>query len=372
MIRKINIIILIMILLVGGVYAIKNPSAVYCEEMGYEFVVNNTEEGDVGICILPNGSSVGAWNFLKGKVAKEYSYCEKQGYVLKTIEDSEKCSSIFSYDCAVCVKEDGEEIEVTKLMNLSYNEGVCGDDYCFELEESYETCPQDCPFNQKDGYCDMIPDGICDPDCSPEEDIDCEQSKKTNYPALFSLIFLILFLSFLIVLVSIKIFKIIRKRSRRKEGIKTLEKKEKDIGMKKIGLRKDFKKELKEKEKTFKKKERFLDKLLWRKKKAHGREKEVLGRKLKQDRKLLTKKKSKTKKELGKKFETKEKFLKGKVNQEIRKLLSAGRAQLASGNKSEAKNTYRKVRKLHSSLKSSEKNKELYNRILIFHKRLTK
>lgn len=226
-----------------------------------------------------------------------------------------------------------------------------------------------------------------------------KSSKKINYSAIILITIIVLFVVFLIVIISVKIFKIIRRRRFGKiKGIKKLEKIKKGIDLKKLELKKGFQKELKEKERAFKKKERFLDKLLWRKKKARGKEHEALRRKLKHDRKLLSGKKLEIKKELGKKFETKRKllefkktglekekkvvrdksqkevrkYLKGKVNQEIRRLLLEGRMQLSSGNKLAARNTYRKIRKLHGSLKSSEKNKELHNKILIFHKRLTK
>lgn len=591
-----------MILLVVRVYAILDPSAVYCDAMGYEFTIKETESGVISACVLSDGTEVNSWDFLKGKIGKEYSYCEKEGYILKTIEDSEKCSSIFSYDCAVCVK-DGEEIEVTTLMNLSFDESLCGDGICmletyygcpedcpsgygdgycdkvddgrcdpdcvrggdsdcpefiekipdneiltqnmvfyltlsykdnkvnledlilmkgqlptifepvsgytanfisfsgnklytlkflfsfsaigstkvsflvlpyfpnakqievysfeevllltidiseyalcnedFNCEiprENYENCPADCSSGIEDGICDFVEDGICDPDCG-ERELDCQgivytaseiqylnqeyqkqidtlnqisanvtdsfeqenirkqiQSmesrikeiaeksfKKRGYLAIASLAFLVLFLVFLISIISVKIFKIIkRKRSRR--NVKELEKKEKGIGLKKTELKKDFQKKLKEKEKSLMKKEKFLDRLLFRKKKVHGKEKEVLGKKLEKDKKLLTEKKTEVKKELRKEFEAKESSLesqkielkkeekaaKDKIHHEIRELLSVGREQVAYGNKSGARDTYRKLRKLHDSLKSSEKNKELHDSILMFYKRLTK
>jgi len=65
-----------------------------------------------------------------------------------------------------------------------------------------------------------------------------------------------------------------------------------------------------------------------------------------------------------------DKFLKGKVNQEIRNLLVKARQQLSEKDKSGAKETYRKIRKLYSSLKKSERNKELYKEISIFYKKL--
>ena len=139
--------ILLIVFMPKKVRGMRNPSAVYCQEMGYEFSIKETEEGEIGICTLPDGTSVGAWDFLKGKVAKEYSYCEKEGYTLKTIVDSEKCSSIVSNECAVCVTESGEEIEIAVLMGLDFSEKlvICGDNICdSEFGENYQNCPQDC------------------------------------------------------------------------------------------------------------------------------------------------------------------------------------------------------------------------------------
>lgn len=184
MIKKMSIGILMMIFLAVNVYAELNPSAVYCDAMGYKYIINTTPTGSqVGICVLPDGSSVGAWDFLKGKLGKEHSYCEKEGYRLKTISDSPKCFRIYSQECAVCVK-DGEEIEVTKLMNLSFDETVCGDGVCTAVED-FLTCPEDCPSGRRNGYCDGLNDGACDPDCAPGEDPNCpdeDESRRFETP----------------------------------------------------------------------------------------------------------------------------------------------------------------------------------------------
>jgi len=53
----------------------------------------------------------------------------------------------------------------------AYAQGTCGDGIC-ESFESYKTCPEDCHSGGKDGYCDHIKDGICDPDCLPYKNAD--------------------------------------------------------------------------------------------------------------------------------------------------------------------------------------------------------
>lgn len=160
------------IILTNSAHALKNPAAVYCTSLGYDYDVETwIDGGQIGLCKLPNNQTVEAWAFLKGKVGKEYSYCTRQGYKIKTIY-GEKCSSIYSSECAACIVN-GEEVEVTKLMNLNFEEGECGDEIC-AIGENFGNCPQDCPSGSEEGYCDAIMDGICDQDCKTGEDVDCK------------------------------------------------------------------------------------------------------------------------------------------------------------------------------------------------------
>ncbi|MEA3255225.1 MAG: hypothetical protein U9Q22_05275 [Candidatus Altiarchaeota archaeon] len=58
---------------------------------------------------------------------------------------------------------------------------LCNDSIC-EPHENYQNCPQDCPSGGEDDYCDKVDDGICDPDCSPQEDLDCVPSTTAPTP----------------------------------------------------------------------------------------------------------------------------------------------------------------------------------------------
>ena len=100
--------------------AMVNPSAAYCEALGYEYTMESTPQGQRGLCVLPNGEAVSAWDFLKGKVGQEYSYCQQQGYQIKTVKDTETCMKFGTVECAVCVLDDGTEVEVTELMELDF------------------------------------------------------------------------------------------------------------------------------------------------------------------------------------------------------------------------------------------------------------
>jgi putative hemolysin len=150
--------------------ALMNPASVYCSALGYNYSVKD------GSCIFPDGSKVDAWKFLLGEEKQEYSYCARQGYEVKIIKSEEECSLFLTESCAGCLLPNGSVIEVTKLMGLSFVEGVCGDRRCV-IGESYKNCPQDCPSGSRDGYCDEVKDGICDEDCLlqniTEKDPDC-------------------------------------------------------------------------------------------------------------------------------------------------------------------------------------------------------
>ena len=52
--------------------------------------------------------------------------------------------------------------------------GICNGNEICENKENHQNCPQDCLSGQKDGYCDGIPDNICDIDCPSQSDPDCE------------------------------------------------------------------------------------------------------------------------------------------------------------------------------------------------------
>ncbi|MEM2121941.1 MAG: DUF333 domain-containing protein [Candidatus Woesearchaeota archaeon] len=248
------------VLFLKNCFGMLNPAAVYCEALGYRYLIEE------GLCELPNGQRVIDWDFLKGKVAQEYSYCVREGYQIKTVDDPEKCVGFLTEECGFCVLPNGTEVEVTELMSLKLEEGLCGDGKCVlgetyescpedcpepeeksneteeklpeetpvekpevpelreeklcgnkicDSQESYKNCPEDCPSGSKDGYCDKVKDGVCDIDCKQGEDPDCpkneniapkgveKQENNLNIWFFISLIFVLLVL----VLVLIAIFK---------------------------------------------------------------------------------------------------------------------------------------------------------------------
>lgn len=101
---------------VESVLAMSNPAAIYCRDLGYEYAVEKTSEGEFGFCKLPDGLKAEEWKFFAGQEKQDYNYCGMKGYTTKTISD-ERC--LYSSPCALCVLEDGSEKEVSKLMGLS-------------------------------------------------------------------------------------------------------------------------------------------------------------------------------------------------------------------------------------------------------------
>jgi C1A family cysteine protease len=95
----------------------KNPAAAYCEFLGYRYSVQTDKQGnETGVCTLPTGGKVNAWDFYKGKVAKEFSYAAKKGYKIETVTET-----IDGYvtETAVCtrdVKGVQERLSIDELM----------------------------------------------------------------------------------------------------------------------------------------------------------------------------------------------------------------------------------------------------------------
>lgn len=117
--KRFTIVLLALVLSVSA-YAQKgfrNPAAAYCDLLGYRYSVKVDKKGSsVGVCILPDGRTVSAWDFYRGKVAKEYSYAALKGYDIETV--TEKVDG-YMEEKAVCVREDKgveERISLEELM----------------------------------------------------------------------------------------------------------------------------------------------------------------------------------------------------------------------------------------------------------------
>ena len=93
----------------------RNPAAAYCVDLGYEYEIKKSPEGEYGVCKFPDGSEAEEWKFFAGQEKREYNFCTRSGYGTKTVSD-ERCVS--ASKCALCVLDDGTEEEVASLMKL--------------------------------------------------------------------------------------------------------------------------------------------------------------------------------------------------------------------------------------------------------------
>jgi len=62
-----------------NIVGMANPSAVYCDGLGYPQEPVERNGGMDADCIFPDGSRCGAWDLLSGRCGHEFTYCELQG-----------------------------------------------------------------------------------------------------------------------------------------------------------------------------------------------------------------------------------------------------------------------------------------------------
>lgn len=137
-----------------------NPSAAYCEGLGYKFILEETPEGQLGMCKFSETEQAEAWKFLSGEEAQKYSYCNKSGYEMKVIDDTIKCGQAYvpNFGCLACVLKDGSEVaagnllEQDKMEKLTKTETVSSickiDGQCLSGEDT-QNCPNDCIIKEK-------------------------------------------------------------------------------------------------------------------------------------------------------------------------------------------------------------------------------
>lgn len=149
--RLLCAVLLCLVMLPLAVSALLNPAAVYCTGLNYTYAVEETDEGEIGVCLLPGNKPADAWQFLQGTAGREAGYCALMGYEMKTVTDPDTCAGIYSDSCAVCVLPDGSEREVTALMDLSFREpdlviepSACDGGVCAE-EAADTTAPTTTP-----------------------------------------------------------------------------------------------------------------------------------------------------------------------------------------------------------------------------------
>ncbi len=124
--KNLSAILVLMVLSCGTVFALANPSAVYCNEMnsrygGYSYAVQtDANSNEYSVCTMPDGTQCDAWAFLNGECGAKFSYCVKNGYGITTVSNG-------NYKYAACTRAPGgvsalsttSGTPVMDLMNLS-------------------------------------------------------------------------------------------------------------------------------------------------------------------------------------------------------------------------------------------------------------
>ena len=81
-----------------------NPSAVYCENLGYRYEIRTKSDGSqLGFCIF-DGEECPAWDFFNGLCGEEYTYCSKMGGILIIIKSQYSHTSVY----AACILSSGK------------------------------------------------------------------------------------------------------------------------------------------------------------------------------------------------------------------------------------------------------------------------
>jgi putative hemolysin len=105
---------LLIMLLISLASATPNPSAVYCADMGYNYVVDYLPEGEIGICQFPDGTYSEAGEFLRGQSGAEMSYCSANN-LGQYLANETRCPGFYGGSCLICKLPDGIEEEASVL-----------------------------------------------------------------------------------------------------------------------------------------------------------------------------------------------------------------------------------------------------------------
>ena len=100
----------------GENVGIANPATIYCIELGYSHKIIETREGQVGICMFPDGSECDEWKFYSGECGAEFNYCAQNRYETITMSDG---NDPFSITYSVCIRKNKIIGSVSDLMNLA-------------------------------------------------------------------------------------------------------------------------------------------------------------------------------------------------------------------------------------------------------------
>jgi len=96
----------------GQVVNYGNTAVEYCKLLGYDIDYDKST-GKI-LCVLPNGDKVSPWQFYRGKVGHEFSYCSKKGYKLRMKEITRNGATYAIPICNIEGKQSKSMIELLK------------------------------------------------------------------------------------------------------------------------------------------------------------------------------------------------------------------------------------------------------------------
>ncbi len=89
-----------------GVQSMRNPAAVYCAGLGYEYKIVSLPDGNQqGVCVLPDGKVCDAWDFLAGRCGQSFNICARRG--LDTVTRPDRTNP-FDRQTAFCTDAAGQ------------------------------------------------------------------------------------------------------------------------------------------------------------------------------------------------------------------------------------------------------------------------
>jgi len=103
----------------GGLSTMRNPAAVYCTELGHQFVRQSNEAGEEEtFCQFADGTSCPLWDFYRGTCGKDFNACAQRGLGTRTASDG---ADPVSSEYAECVDDQGQVVDTAASLIQLYD-----------------------------------------------------------------------------------------------------------------------------------------------------------------------------------------------------------------------------------------------------------
>jgi putative hemolysin len=98
-----------------------NVAALYCIELGYRVEAEETERGQAGLCVLPDGSHCPEWDFYAGTCGAQFSLCAQRGLEQHNKTDGK---DTYARQYTACVVG-GVEVNVSDMLEFPHRFDTC-------------------------------------------------------------------------------------------------------------------------------------------------------------------------------------------------------------------------------------------------------